>query len=102
MPLGGAPLASVEGVNASATINLFLVVTPGTLPEKVAVVLGPEVVAERRRFFAAILKIRFDSLKRDDSEDEGAHNRHDNRKMGHSVLLCAECPRQLEEYGRAG
>jgi hypothetical protein len=76
---GSIPVASVEGFYAGATIDWVLVVAPGTLPEEVAVVLGPEVISERRHFFAAILKIHPDSLNRAENEDEGAHDRQNNR-----------------------
>ena len=102
IPLGGAPIANVEGVQASLAIIWVLVVAPGALPEEVAVVLGPEVIAEGRHFFTAILKVRSDGLHRAENEDEGAHDQQDNRKVGHSVLLCIECPRQLEWHGQAG
>lgn len=102
MPLGRALLASVECVNASATIILVLVVAPGTLPEKVAVVLGPKVIAEGRHFYTAILKVRSDGHNRAENEGEGPHGQQDDRKVGHNVLLCMECPQQLGRRGHAG
>jgi hypothetical protein len=72
------------------------------LQEEIAVVLRSEVIAERRYFFTAILKVRADGLYRAENEGEGAHDQQDNRKVGHSVLLCIEKPRKLERRGQAG
>jgi len=72
------------------------------LPEEAALVLGPEIIAERRHFFTAILKVRSDGHYRAENEGEGAHDQQDKRKVGHSVLLCIEYPRQLERHGQAG
>jgi hypothetical protein len=71
------------------------------LPEQVAVVLGPEIIAERRYFFTAILEVRADGLHRAENKGEGAHDQQDNRKVGHSVLLCIEKPRKLDRHDQA-
>ena len=90
-------------VPGTSPIAISFTSTCGAWPTRLsAVVLGPEIVAERRHFFTAILKIRSDGPDRPENEDEGAHGQQDNRKVGHSVLLCMECPRQLERHGPAG
>ena len=100
MPPGGAPIANIEDARAILAIIWVLVVAPGALPEEVAVVLGLEIIAERRHFFAAILKVRSDGFDRAQNEGEGPHGQQDNRKVGHSVLLCIEWPRELEPHGQ--
>jgi hypothetical protein len=87
MPFDGGPITNVEGVTSSSTIEV-LDVAPGTLPEKVALVLRSEVIAERRQFFTAIPKERSDGHNRAGNEDEGANDQQDNRMVGHSVFLC--------------
>jgi hypothetical protein len=77
-------------------IILVLVIAPGALAEKVALVSGAKIIAKRRHFFPAILKVRSDSHNHAEKEGEGAHDQQDKRKVGHGVLLCKDCLRPLE------
>jgi hypothetical protein len=86
-------MTSAEGVKASSTdrgvlavAGVVAVVREG-LPEEVAVVFGSEIIPERRPFFTSILKVCFYVYEHAESEDEGANNHQDKRKVGHNVLL---------------
>jgi hypothetical protein len=83
-------MTSVEGVKASLTARGVLAVGPGALPQEVAVVFGSEIIAERRQFFTAILKVCSHVHDNAENEDEGANDQQDKRKVGHNVLLCIE------------
>jgi hypothetical protein len=99
-------MTGAEGVKASSTVRRVLAVTgvlvvvPRALPEEVAVVFGSEIMPERRHFFTPIPKVCFYVYEHAESEDEGANDHQDKRKVGHNVLLRIRLP-ELERRGLA-
>jgi len=83
-------MTHIESFEASSTVRGVLAVAPGALPEEVAVVFGSEVIAERRQFFTAILKVGSHVHENSEDEDENANDHQDKREVGHNVLLCIE------------
>jgi hypothetical protein len=83
-------ITQIEGIEASLTVRGVLAVAPEALLLEVAVVFGSEIIAERRQFFTAILKVGSHVHEDTENEDEGANDQQEKRKVGHNVLLCIE------------
>jgi hypothetical protein len=83
-------MTHIESFEASSTVRGDLAVAPGALPLEVAVVFGSEIIAERRQFFTAILKVGSHVHENSENKDEGTNDHQDKRKLGHNVLLCIE------------
>jgi hypothetical protein len=83
-------MTSAEGFKASSTFRVVLAVVPRSLPEEIAVVFGSEIIPERRHFFASIPKVCFYVYEHAESDDEGANDHKDKRKVGHNVLPCIQ------------
>jgi hypothetical protein len=97
-PPGDVGIAKTEGRKAGVRIGLPVIgFAEFAVPQEVAVILGAEIVSERRSIFPAIFKERSDHHNRHEdagNKDYGANEKHEIRKMVHCVLLCDGCPQR--------